>query len=226
MKSFVMKAFAGAALALVMAGCGSDAGSGTETLFVDAEAFSDGSADGTWLRVVVRQGGSNGAMLDDAKVTLTAGDGTVHELPYVDVFGIAYFKNNLAWDPSWRLRIERGTADKLEARIEGPGLTRITQPAPGSLYQRSSGTDLVVKWADDDGKRAGAVIVDLEGQPYEDQIVNEDPLERKIPASSITTVNDSARLRVDRRTTLNLAGGVAGSTFTATTRDEIDINIQ
>lgn len=226
MKSFVMKSFAGAVLALVLAGCGSDAGSGTETLYVDAEAFSDGSADGTWLGVTVRSGASNGDVITDAQVTVTAGDGTVHELPYVNVFiGGAYFKNNLAWDPSWRLRIERGT-DKLEARIEGPGLTRITQPTPGQLYQRSSGDDLVVKWTDDSGKRADAVIVDLEGQQYEDQIVNNDPLERKIPASSITTTNDSARLRVERRSTLNLAGGVAGSTFTSTTRDQLDINIQ
>ena len=55
-------------LASALWGCGSDPGNGTRTLWVDALATTDGTAAGTLLKVVVRDGSSTGIYVTNATV--------------------------------------------------------------------------------------------------------------------------------------------------------------
>lgn len=214
------------AVGVAMSGCGSDPGSGTETLFVTASARSDGSSGGTELAVTVRQGSSSGTCLEDATVIMTGDKGTEHALTYWGLGGcIGYYrKTDIAWEPGWRLRITRG-ADKLDAYIQAPGLTTITDPTAGFIFGRAAQQPLHVKWKDESGRTAQQVEVRLNHGDY-NQNLSEDPGNRDIPYTAWGQAESQETVRVLRKNAINLNGGVAGSTFEAWTEDEVEFQVQ
>lgn len=214
-----------AAAALALAGCGSDPGSGTETLYVEATARTDGSSGGTQLIVVVRQDSANGECITDATVTMIGEKGSEHALPYegVGCFGW-YRKSNLAWESGWRLRIESG-ADKLEGFVAGPGVTTIESPTPGQAFSRGAQEPLRVRWKDESGRSAETVEVRLDEGDYE-VARTDDPGQREIPYTVWSQAVDQERVEVIRTTDVNLAGGVTGSFLRAISTARVQFEVQ
>jgi hypothetical protein len=217
--------FLSAAL-LVLAGCAnSDPGSGTQTLYVDATAQSDGSSGGTSFTVVVRSGPNSGDFINDATVTMTSDRGTEHVLTWAGIFGIgAYGKSGLAWEPGWRLRVIRG-ADKLEGYVLAPGLTTLVQPGGSTPFDRSKGQPLVVQWRDESGRSAETVEIRLRRADYS-QTRAEDRGSFEIPAGTWTQGYTDERVTITRTSDTQLAGGLTGSTFKARTTTTATFAVQ
>jgi len=214
----------GLAAAVLLAACGgSDPGSGTQTLYVTATAESDGSSDGTRLLVVVRQGGSNGAFVDNATVTVIGDRGTNHTLPFVGIFGLGgYYKNAISWEGGWRLRIVRGS-DNLEAYIAGPGLTTITAPTANGTFAKAAAQNLVVQWRDDMGRSMPNAEVRFRRADI--QRITTDNGAYSMDYNLLVPANDE-EIAVRRWTELTLKGGATGSTFRAQTTAEIPLVVQ
>jgi len=213
------------ALAALATGCGSDPGSGTKTLYVDATLESDGSTGGTRATLWVRQGSSNGAFVSDASIVLVGDKGG---RPPVDsaLSGLGlYTAREFAWEPGWRLQITRG-ADKLEAYIVAPGLTTITNPMPGQIFDHTANSALAVRWRDELGRSAEQVTVDVDHGAYDNQLRADDPGQRDIPSTAWTQSFAQESVRVTRENLLNLAGGVAGSVLKARTSARVDFAVQ
>ncbi|HZA49641.1 MAG TPA: hypothetical protein VE549_02810 [Myxococcaceae bacterium] len=225
-----------AAVVAVGTACGgSNPGSGSETLYVSAELTSDGTPDGTWVIVDVREGHSDGPFVNDATVTLR-GDRTGEvDAPWQGVSfgqwqaGWWYGSNGLNWDTGWALSVKRrnGSNDGLEAYLQVPGFTEITQPIYDTTFRVSDGQPLVVKWRDNEGRRAEMVTVELgdPGSPHFRRQLNDDPLQLSIELSNVM-VTDTERVTVSRRSDLNLAGGTPGSVFSAVTFHRVPFHVQ
>lgn len=210
--------------AVLLTACGgSDPGSGTQTLYVEATASSDGSGDGTSLLVVVRDGSSSGAFIQDANVSLIGDRGTTYTPGFVGIFGVGgYYKNGINWEGGWRLRIQRGN-DNLEAYIAGPGLTSITAPQANSTFMKSSAQNLVVQWKDDLGRAMPNASVKFRRANIDRTM--QDTGSFSVDYNTLVAANDE-RITVTRWTELSLKGGVTGSTFKAQTTSEINLIVQ
>jgi hypothetical protein len=217
-------------LAAAALGCGgSDPGVGTRTLFVTAEAFSNGSSDGTGLRVGVREGSSSGRVLsgnDGAVVTVRGNQSGERTLSFSGVSwgnwtaGL-FVASQMPWDTGWHLRVQRGS-DELEAYLEAPGPTTVMEPLGNTVYHRAAGKPLVIRWKDE-GRRAERVRIDFDRANF-DQTLAEDPLRFEVEPNRL--VPEQERVRVSRIKQIDLAGGVAGSTFTATTWHRIEFVVE
>lgn len=206
------------ALALLATACGgSDPGSGTKTLFVRAALHSDGSPGNSYIGVVVREGHANAQVIQDAVVLLTPEGGHETSVPFMF---IQNFKNEIVWARSYRLKISRGN-DRLEAVIQPPGLTTITAPARGAVYERASGTPLKVTWTDSFDRRAQKVELELDDGRFASNsssvLTDKDNLTYDIPPTAWTQATNGERIRVRRSVSLGLAGGAPGSELTAET---------
>lgn len=211
-------------IACLGAACGSDPGTGTGTLFVDAVARTDGSTQGTSLTVLIRQGSSSGELISDAVVEVTGDRGSVHVLPYSGFsFAGSYNKSDIAWEPGWRLHIQRG-ADELEAYLQAPGTTTITRPDPGEVFNRALGEPLRVEWSDDAGRRAEVVEVRLQQGAYE-RASTEDPGHREIPPGTWSEATQET-VFVERINDLPLEGGASGSLFKAISEATLTFSVQ
>lgn len=225
MSSHFMKGLLVAVLAAGFTGCGSDAGSGTETLYVEASAETNGTTNGTSIFVLVRNNSANGDFAQDAIVEIVGDRGSEHALPFTNlIFVQGYFKSGMVWEPGWRLRITRG-ADKLEAYLQAPGITTITEPTPSSVFARGAQQPLRVRWNDDAGRRAEVVEVELNQADYE-QARPEDNGVREIPYTTWTEAEQEERVTVRRTNDINLTGGVTGSFFRATSTASVTFEVQ
>lgn len=213
-----------------LAGCGgSNEGSGSETLFVKATAESDGSTDGSWLAVEVREGSSEGAIVTDAVVTVRGDDSGEFNLPWegINWGGFragAYVKRDLAWDTGWNILVKRGE-DGLEAYLSAPGITNITEPLGGTTFKRGDGNAMMVRWKDGEGRRAELVEVDFSEADEADRDLAEDTLELEVEPNRLVAT-DRERLEVRRTNEVKLAGGTPGSVFKATTRHRIEFKVE
>jgi len=213
----------------LLAGCGSSPGGGTRTLYVKAEAWSDGSSDGTWISVEVRQGSSDGTLLNDATVSMHGSKSGDFSLPWQGIsFGNfragSYHKGQMAWDSGFQISVKRGN-DALDAYLEVPGITTITNPLGGTTFRRADGQPLMVKWKDDVNHVAQKVTVTFDHSDGATSILNADPLQLQVDPNRLVAASPE-NIEVRRENTVNLAGGVSGSSFTATTRHRIDFNIE
>lgn len=220
-----MKTFLGVlAGAVLLTACGgSDPGSGTQTLYVEATASSDGSANGTQLLVVVRDGSSSGAFIQDAQVTLIGDRGTTYTPAFLGVFGVGgYVKNDINWEGGWRLRIVRGN-DNMEAYVAGPGLTDITGPVANSTFMKSSAQNLVVQWKDEMGRAMPNANVKFRRANVDR--TTQDTGSFSVDYNTLVAATDE-RITVTRWTEVPLKGGVTGSTFKAQTTAELNLIVQ
>lgn len=205
-------------VALIATGCGgSDAGSGTRTLWVKALAVTDDTSDGTGLIVEVRQGGEGGERVTDAVVIVEGNNTGEFAVPWDDGkwFGIdsGYHYAGLAWDTGWRISVKRGD-DELYAYLEAPGVTRITNPVAETTFRRAEAQNLLVEWEDLEGRDADFVEVDFKEADDADATLDGDPGELEVDFNRLRPDHEE-HLSVNRRNQLNLEGGVPGSTFTA-----------
>jgi len=214
----------GVAGAVLLTACGgSDPGSGTQTLYVEATATSDGSSDGTSLLVVVRDGSSSGSFIQDAQVTLIGDRGTTYAPAFVGIFGLGgYYKNGINWEGGWRLRIVRGN-DNMEAYVAGPGLTDITAPAENSTFDRAAAQSLVVAWKDEMGRAMPNASVKFRRANVDR--TTQDTGSFPVDSATLVAATDE-RITVTRWTELSLKGGVTGSSFKAQTTVERNIIVQ
>jgi len=221
MKRAILGALAGAVL---LTACGgSDPGSGTQTLYVEATASSDGSAQGTSILVRVNNGGSQGSVPTEAVVTLIGDRGTTHVLPFVGAFGFgAFFKSNFNWEGGWRLRIESGN-DNLEAYVAGPGLTTITAPVPNSTFSKAASQNLSVQWRDEMGRTMPNAEIDFRQASFERTV--QDTGSFSVDYNTLVASTDE-RVTVTRWTEVPLKGGVTGSRFRAETKAEQEFIVQ
>jgi hypothetical protein len=210
--------------AVLLTACGgSDTGSGTQTLYVEATASSDGSSNGTSLLVVVRDGSASGDFIQDATVTLIGDRGTTYTPGFVGVFGVGgYYKNAINWEGGWRLRIQRGN-DNMEAYIAGPGLTDITAPTPNSTFMKSAAQNLVVQWRDENGRAMPNANVKFRRAPIDRTV--QDTGSFTADFNELVPATDE-RVTITRWTELALKGGVTGSNFKAQTVDELNFIVQ
>lgn len=212
-------------IALFAVACGgSDPGVGTQTLYVDALVQTDGSTNGTSLRVTVRQGSNQGNFVSDASVVMTSDKGNEIILPWVGILGMGnYVKNDIVWEPGWRLKITRG-ADRVEAYLHAPGVTTITEPATGSTFNRAEGKPLVVRWRDESGRGAQTFEIETRSADF-NQARSEDPGLFQVDAAHLVNSNEE-RITVRRTSEVKLNGGVPGSTFKAISRAEVALIVQ
>jgi hypothetical protein len=220
MKS-ILGVFAGAVL---LTACGgSDPGSGTQTLFVQATATSDGSSDGTSLTVVVRDGSSSGNFVTDAAVTLIGDRGTTYTPAFTGIFNIgAYVKNQINWEGGWRLRITRGN-DNMEAYVAGPGLTDITAPAANSTFMKSSAQNMTISWKDENGRAMPNADIKFRRANIDKTV--QDTGSFSVDYNTLVPATDE-RISITRWTELSLKGAVTGSTFRAQTTAEVNLVVQ
>lgn len=212
-------------IALFAVACGgSDPGVGTQTLYVEAVARTDGSTNGTSLRVTVRQGSNQGNFVSDANVVMTSDKGNEIILPWVGILGMGnYVKSDLVWEPGWRLRISRG-ADRVEAYLHAPGVTTITEPAANSTFNRSEGKPLVVRWKDESGRGAQTFEIATRSAEF-NQARSEDPGLFQIDAAHLVGSAEE-RIAIERTSEVKLNGGVPGSTFKAVSRAEVNLVVE
>ena len=210
--------------AVLLTACGgNDPGTGTQTLYVEATAQSDGSAQGTSITVRLQNGGSGGSIPDTATVTLIGDRGTTHVLPFVGFLGLGgYHKSNFNWEGGWRLRIVNEN-DNLEAYIAGPGLTTITAPVVNSTFSRAAAQNLSVQWRDDMGRTMPNAEIDFRQANVQRTV--QDTGSYSVDYNTLEVSNDE-RVTVRRWTELILKGGVTGSTFKAQTTAELDFIVQ
>jgi hypothetical protein len=208
---------------------GSNPGSGSGTLYVKAQLEGDGTPDGNWVAVQVRQGHPDAPIVNDATVTLRGDQSGEITLPWQGItFGTWsagwYGKNNLNWDTGWALSVKR-QSDNLEAYLQVPGLTVITQPIFNTAFNLSEGKPLLVKWEDTKGRRAETVTVQLEKSGFRREFpLGDDPLQLSIELSNV--VPGDERVTVTRIDDVNLAGGTPASVFSASTHHSVPFIVQ
>jgi hypothetical protein len=219
-----------AAVVAVGTACGgSNPGSGSGTLYVKAQLEADGTPDGNWIAVQVRQGHPDAPIVNDAVVTLRGDQSGEMTLPWQGVTfgGWAagwYGTNNLTWDTGFALRVQR-QSDNLEAYLQVPGLTVVTQPVYNTTFSVADGRPLLVKWEDAKGRRAEIVTVRLDRSGFRRELpMGEDPLQLSIELSNV--VSGDERVTVTRMNDVNLAGGTPGSVFSATTHHDVPFVVQ
>jgi hypothetical protein len=212
-----------AVLVIGAVGCGgSDPGNGSGTLFVRARAETNGNTSGTHLSVQVRRGSENAELLTDA-VVIIRGDRTGQfNLPYGGDFGGAHARRDMAWDTGWELEVKHGE-DHLKAYLEAPGVTHITSPLGNTTFLRAA-DPLIVKWTDTEGRKAEVVELRLD-KAKADFATAEDKGEYRVEASRLVS-EDKEKVEVRRRNEINLAGGVPGSSFRATSKHEIEFRVE
>ncbi|RMG10391.1 MAG: hypothetical protein D6729_19610 [Deltaproteobacteria bacterium] len=219
----------GAASLLLLAACGgSDPGGGTKTLYVNAATASDGSRDGTWIVVEVREGSSDGAIVDDAVVTVTDDEGNARRLNFsgVSIGNFAagvYADTDFDFKGGTRLEVERGS-DHLFAYLEHPGITTITQPIANTTFRRTEHEALRIEWKDARGRSARFVHIKLDRADYERTLEN-DPGFHEVEVNRLKP-GANETLHVERYNEIQLAGGVTGSRFRATTVHRIDFDVE
>jgi hypothetical protein len=213
------------ALAVLSACGGTDPGNGSQTLYVKAALDSDGSPDGTNISVEIRENDRAGAPITDAIVILKAQGGEQHLL---GVLGgqrgtPLYAKNGFAWDKGFTLSIRR-VKDSLDAALEMPGFTVITDPVSSTTFNRTPTNRFVVRWRDEFGRFAEYPEVKLERADIR-QTLSEDRQELAIDAMRLVPTEEE-QVTVTRTNKVLLQGGLDGSEWTATTHHRISFRVQ
>jgi hypothetical protein len=211
------------AVALGAAGCGyTSPGGGSGTLFVTARLTNDGSTSGSRARVTVRSGSMTGDIVRNAEVAIRGGPLARTVVPFDD--GSQQFRlDGFVWPDGIRLEVLRGN-DILDASIEAPGATVITNPVANTSFSKSGGAPLLVQWKDARGALAGSTSLHLDKAKF-DQTLPAGAREYPVDASALV-VNDKEKVRVERTNEVSLAGGASGSVLSASTEHEIEFKVE
>jgi hypothetical protein len=209
--------------AILASSCGfTSPGGGTGTLFVTARLTSDGSTSGSSARVTVRQGSSTGELVKNAEVAIQGGALGRTIVGYDDDRD-QYRLEGFTWVEGIRLEVVRGN-DLLDGSITAPGATLITDPISDSTFRRGEGPPLLIRWRDARGAPADTTQLRLDKAK----------LDRAIPSGAYEVlvdpgelvVSDKEKVRVERSSQVQLAGGAPGSTLSASTQHEIEFRVE
>jgi hypothetical protein len=190
-----------------IAACGSytDEGDGSDTLEVDANvAFTAGTAIMD-ARVSVDK---KSAFVSGAVVTLTDDDGNSFTLDEEGNFYRAKIPGD--YRRKLELKISSG-ADKLSAKLEGPGITFIVAPFEGTTIKLKN-DPIKIEWSTKDGIRADRIGISTDNSSYHGD-TNHDDGEVDIPRELLNAGDDI--IHVERSNTVKLKhADDAKSTFT------------
>ena len=217
--------FALVAVFAVLSACGSDPGTGSHTLYVRGSMDTDGSTDGTSVRIEVREGNRSGTVVTDAIVTLRSVAGTDQTLGLINRGNTpVYERSGFAWDRGFVLQIRRGNTDMLDAALETPGVTVITDPVQATTFNRTNNPRFVVRWRDEYGRAAQMPEVRLERADIK-QSLPQDVNQFELESSRLVPTQDE-QVTVTRTNKVTLQGGLDGSEWTATTHHRIDFRVE
>ncbi len=194
-------------------GCGyTDGGGGSRTLEVQARLEYRAHDNQTDIRIDVRK---DGAVLDDANITITDGDTDKRFEIEQNNPGGEYRDDIDGYHRRVELRIE-SNSDELNAQLEGPGIHFVTAPANDTVVKRDDiGDSLEVEWETKDGMAAEEVDVRIHSTGYTKHITNwEDPGSADIPSGKIDEGDEETR--VVRRNKVRLDGGTGSSSLEIT----------
>jgi hypothetical protein len=206
------------------AACGyTDAGGGSRTLEVIATMDYQVHDNETTINIEVNK---DGAPLEGANVVVKDDEnGTTHEIAQQNAGADTVYRQNLSgYIRRAELRVELDN-DRLDAKLEGPGPHRITEPENGRTFKRSDiGDNLTVKWKTDDGIAADETTIRLGWGDRHSSTIKEDPGNYDIPSASLADGNEE--VRVIRRNRVNLDGGIGQSKLEISYEARNDIIIQ
>lgn len=209
-------------LAVLSSACGlTSPGGGTGTLFVSARLSGDGSTSESRARVTVRQGSSGGTLVTDAEVAIRGGALNRTLVPF-DADRGEYRLDAFTWVEGFRLEVLRGK-DQLDGSIEAPGATLITEPISGSTFRRADNKPLVIRWKDERNGPAEKTRLRLEKAKLERDL-QQGVFMDTVELNSLEVGTE--KVGVTRTNDVDLAGGTAGSTLSASTDHEIEFKIE
>lgn len=195
-------------LLILAGGCSvTSSGSGSSTLYVEAE--TKGKPDSTELTVLVRR---NGDPVEGANVYVEDADGAVVARS-LEPKGGKYEERYPGYVRRLKLTITAGE-DELSAGLEGPLPHLITNPPAGAIVLRGDAEVLTVEWSAD----APADRVIVKAKDLDEIAIDGDPGEYALPVAGLKDGDQD--VRVQRETSVELAGGVQGSIWRA--RYEVD----
>lgn len=217
------------ALTFLTACGGTDPGTGSRTLYVKAAMHSDGSTDGTRVQVELRENDQEGPVVTDAIVTLKGQSGRDQVLGLVGEDSrlgtkLVYARQGFAWDTGFVLQVRRADRDTLDATLEMPGATVITDPVSSTTFSRSRGERFVVRWRDEYNRIAQYPEVRLERADIR-QTLNQDLTQFELDPSRLVPTQEE-QVVVTRTNKVLLAGGLDGSEWTATTTHKVSFRVE
>jgi hypothetical protein len=213
-------------LVTLLSACGgTDPGTGSGTLYVKAALDTDGSTIGTNFVLELRENDHAGTPVTDAVVTLRSQRGemtTIFPLQAVNDTPV-YARAGLEWDTGYVLSVHRGT-DRIDAALELPGVTVITDPVQSTTFNRTQGQKLIVRWRDEFGRYAEYPEVRLDQADIR-QTLTQDSQEFTVDSMRLVPTNEE-HVTVTRTNKVLLQGGLDGSEWTATTHHRIAFKVQ
>jgi phage tail sheath gpL-like len=188
--------------------CGSDSatdpGTGTQTLAVQGTMTRNADDDTASLHVNVQRAG---VRVDDAMVTVHSerGDVTLTHDGSGDYVGV-----QAGWAGSYRLEVAAG-ADRLEGSIRAPELMTLLSPDPTTAIDAHAAVNGVVtlRWS---GEAADSIRVRSKDFDYEGTD------EGHVDMAAAQLKESSQEVELRRENSVALAGGVPGSTLSASCR--------
>lgn len=195
-----MRALAIVVVGLLTAGCGSktDPGGGTQTLTALVEVLA--SAERTLIEVDLRAGANPIATADVRLEDVDRGNVATAE---GDTGSFRASFNGYA--RTVRIELTTPDGDNLNAQLQGPAPHVITRPSTGVTVRRGGFESLKVTWDSDED--AEAVLIEAgDGAPL---MLDGDPKEAEISLAPL--LNGPQTVRIQRQTTVELAGGIPGS---------------
>ncbi len=206
-------------------GVGDDPGSGTSTLFVDADVDArpivpnarESTDFTTEFHVRLEKAG---VAVTTGTVTITSGAGEVPLIYRTDSnrwhgVQVGYFE-------VYELSAVSGSDDVTGVRVDGPALHTITAPALGATVD--STMPLTVTW--DRDEQADQASIETEEI---DALAIADTGSHVLPPGSLKDNQDQTeqeRIRIDRSQRVTPAGAVAGSAMRVEIRNEVEILVQ
>lgn len=205
-------------------GAGNDPGGGTGTLVVDGTARAQARLSNarvtsdfeTSFEVRIRL---NDVDVIDGSVTVTSSSGTFDLLVSETDNGKRWRGSAPQYDEVYILDIVSGEDAVDSVRVDGPDIHSFVEPLAGATVDPA--VALAVRWGGDHA--AESASIDAEEI---DNLAIDDTGEFSLPAGSLKSDQNQARentLRISRSNRVVPAGGAAGSEWSVSIRNEIDV---
>ena len=203
-------------LAALLAACGSDpglltsTGTGTRTLHVEGQIEWDASDQAAAIRVVVERAG---LVVDAATVTVRSPLGDVILVRGRDDDAAAYLGVQPGWATHYTLEVVDGD-DRLNASIAAPELMTLLAPSAGIDARALPGGMLTVRWS---GEPADSIRVKSAGFEHRGVDLGQ------VDMAATMLEDEEQELELRRDNSIQLAGGMPGSSLTATCEAEFTL---
>ena len=205
-------------------GSGSDPGGGTGTLVVDGSARAESRLSNaqvpsnfdTSFEVRIRL---NNVDVIDGSVTVTSASGTFKLLLSDTDNGKRWRGSAPQYDEVYVLDIVSGEDAVDNVRVDGPDIHAFVEPLAGATVDPTAA--LAIRWGGDHAVESASIDAE-----EIDSLAIDDTGEFSLPPGSLKTDQDEVRqntLRITRANRVVPAGGAAGSEWSVSIRNEIDV---